>query len=84
MSIKLSEEDRKKIVELVQRAENTPVIALSSQDMMEGKDFASLAWKDVREFMKELGKKYGYESKKMAINGDTGEVTPLEIRKGGS
>ena len=39
----LSEEDRKELVKRYEDMERTPVIGLSVSDMMEGRDFASLA-----------------------------------------
>jgi hypothetical protein len=78
-AIKLSEEDREKLAKLYETAQKTPMIALSSQDMLEGRDFASLAWNDVRNFMNELGKKYGFDPKKVGISAATGGVFPLDI-----
>lgn len=71
----LSEEDRKELVELYKRAQHTPVIGFSCQQMLEGKDLASLSWTDVRNKMAELGKKYGFDPTKMkGIASETGEV----------
>lgn len=42
--------------------------------MIEGRDWPSLAWNDVRRKMDELGKKYGFDPSKMGINAETGEV----------
>jgi len=77
MSIKLSEEDRKKLAKLYETAQTTPMIAMSMQDGLEGRDWATLAWNEVRNFMDELGKKYGYDPKTNMVNKDTGEVIPL-------
>jgi len=74
--IKLSEEDRKELVLLYQEAQRTPMIAMSLQSGIEGRDWASQAWNKVREKMDELGKKYGYDPRKMQINQETGEVFP--------
>src|SRR3990167_8435038 len=63
---KLDESDLKKLIDLHQRATNTPCIKLSSNP--NEKDFATLAWDDVRDFQIELGKKYGYDWQKVAIN----------------
>jgi hypothetical protein len=73
--IVLSKDELTILVKLVHTAERTPVIALSSQEMLDGRDWASLAWKSVRELMDELGKKYGYDPMKMQINAQTGKVT---------
>jgi hypothetical protein len=74
MTIVLSEKDRKEIVKLYRRAQTTPVIGLSVSDMIHGRDFASLAWNNVRKKMTELGEKYGYDPRKHAINYETGEI----------
>lgn len=56
-------------------AQTTPVIALSTKAILEGRDWASMAWDDVRHKMDELGKKYGFDPKLMkGINFKTGEV----------
>jgi hypothetical protein len=81
MTIKLSNEDREKLAKLYKTAETTPVIAFTCQDMAEGRDFASLAWNDVRNFMDELGKKYGFDPKKVAISRATGVVVDREAIK---
>lgn len=73
--IKLSEEDRKELADLYHTAQTTPVIALTCQDMLEGRDWATLAWNDVRKKMDELGKKYGFDPRKMkGIDSKSGEV----------
>ena len=60
--IKLSEEDRKNLVELYEK-------------LINGEDWASRAWDKVRNEMDELGNKYGFDPKKMrGINTETGEV----------
>lgn len=73
--IVLSEEDRKELVKLYEEAKTTPVIGFSVQQMIEGRDFASLAWDRVRRKMDELGRKYGYDPTKVKINKRTGEVS---------
>ena len=51
------------------------MIALSTKAILEGRDWASMAWDDVRHKMDELGKKYGFDPKLMkGINFKTGEV----------
>ena len=74
MTIFLSEEDRKELVELYQTAQTTPVIAFSVANMIEGRDWSSLAWNSVREKMDKLGKKYGFDPRISPINQKTGEV----------
>ena len=69
----LSEEDTKKLLELYNRAQNTPVIAMSLEDGLRGRDFASLAWNELRDFQKELGNKYRYDWNRAAVN-QKGEV----------
>ena len=64
----LSDEEHKKLLELYQRAENTPVMAMSVADGLAGRDFASTAWNEVRNFMDELGKKYGYKAQTAQID----------------
>jgi len=73
--IKLSDEDRKRLVELYRTAQTTPMIALSSKDALEGRDLATSAWNDVRTFMDSLGKKYGFNSVISAIDPETGIVS---------
>jgi len=74
--VTLSEEDRKELVELYHEAQTTPVIGVSVDQMIKGRDMASLAWDRVREKMDELGKKYGYNPKNVQIKQETGEVFP--------
>ena len=74
--LQVTQEECDKLTELYKRAQNTPVIAMSVQDGLEGNDFASLAWKDVEKYMDELGQKYGYDPKKYAINQVTREIVP--------
>ena len=71
--IQITEEEYKRLLELHNRAENTPVIKFNTAD----RDFASLAWDDYRNYMDALGKKYGYDSSKNAINKNR-EVVPYE------
>ena len=76
--MKVTEQERDKLVEIYHRAQNTPVVAMSVKDGLEGNDFASQAWRSVEEYMSELGKKYGYDPKKYAVNPKTCEVIPYE------
>lgn len=43
---------------------------MSVQDGLDGKDWATLAWNEVRDYMDELGKKYGYDPATHAVNKD--------------
>ena len=73
--IQLSEEDRQKLVKMYCDAQRTPVIGFSTLDMIEGRDLASLAWDRLRGEIDALGKKYGFDPKKMkGIHSQTGEV----------
>jgi len=73
--IMLSEKDRKELAELYETAQTTPVIAMTTDDMIHGRDWATQAWNRVREKMVELGKKYGFDPKEMkGISSETGEV----------
>jgi hypothetical protein len=68
--MKISIEESDKLKELHQTASTTPVITLS----MGSPDASSLAWNRVREYMDELGKKYGYNPAEYAIDLETCEV----------
>ena len=75
MSIILTKEELEKILKLNDRANNTPVIALSVADGLAGRDFASLARNDLREYWLELGKKYNFNPENVrGIEKATGEV----------
>lgn len=75
MSIFLSKEELKKLLDLTHEAETTPVIALSLEDGLRGKDWSAQAWDRVRDNWKELGKKYGFEpSQVKGIDSSTREV----------
>jgi len=63
----LEKEEIKKLLELYNMAQNTPVIKMTSDP--NEKDFATLAWDEVREFQIELGKKYHYDWQKVKVNG---------------
>jgi hypothetical protein len=73
--MKLSEEEHQRLTALYKTAQTTPVIKLTSNP--NEKDWATAAWDKVREYMDELGRKYGYDPAKYAINKD-GEVVPHE------
>ena len=70
--VKLSEEDRKNLVDLYTTAETTPVLYLSGRPP----SAADLAWDAVRNFMDELGKKYSFNPAQMkGIDKETGEIS---------
>jgi len=70
----LTKEERKELVKLYHEAMTTPMITMSVQAGIEGRDWATQAWNRVRAKMDELGKKYGYDPKAAEINKKTGEV----------
>lgn len=73
--IVLSEEDRKELAEMYRRAQTTPVIWLPTEYNPNPKDWAQQAWDEVRAKMDDLGKKYGFDPKKIkGISSKTGEV----------
>jgi hypothetical protein len=72
----LSKKETEELAELYHTAQTTPMIAFTTQAMLEGRDWASLAWDRVRKKMEELGEKYGYNPRKVQINNKTGEVFP--------
>ena len=74
VKIKITEEENNKLQELYKTAQTTPVIAPSVQAGLEGRDLATLAWNDVRDYMDALAKKYNYDPTKYAVDPKTGEV----------
>lgn len=70
MTIVITEEEHKRLQDLYNKAQNTPVIAMSVKDGLEGRDFATLAWNEVRNYMDRLGEKYGYDPATHAVNKD--------------
>ena len=68
-TFKLTDEEHKKMIELHDRALNTPVIVLGKT--MTTPDLATTAWNEVRAYMDELGKKYGYDPKTAIISKDS-------------
>ena len=77
-SIKLNRKDRHRLAELYRWAQTTPVIAFNLEAACRGEDQATLAWNNVRKFMDELGKEYGFDPATSSINSNTGEVQDLE------
>lgn len=72
--IVLSDEDREALIKLYHEAQTTPVIYTGPPG---SGSWADNAWDRVRDKMKELGEKYGYDPQKLKINQKTGEVIPL-------
>lgn len=73
MKIKLSKRDYMRMVKLSKRAQNTPIVALTSEAAINGRDFASLAYKSVQDLWKELATKYKFRlSTVKNINHETG------------
>lgn len=62
----LAKDEIKKLLELYDRAKTTPMIKMTADP--NEKDFATLAWDDVRELQIELGKKYHYDWQKVNVN----------------
>jgi hypothetical protein len=65
-TVTLSEADFKELVQRYQHAQTTPVLVFGSL----GQNTADSAWADVRRFMDELGKKYGYNPRTAKISMD--------------
>ena len=72
--MKITAEENRELQDLYHTAQNTPVIAMSVKDGLEGRDWSTQAWNRVREYMDFLGKKYGYDPATHAVNPKTGEV----------
>lgn len=71
----LNKEELDHLKELTREASNTPVIAMSSHDILTGRDWSSMAWDQVRYYWQELGRKYGFDPEEVkGINSTTGEV----------
>ncbi len=66
-TVTLSAEEHAKLVELYERAWATPVLVFGQH----GENTADSAWNDVRRYMDELGRKYGYEPKRARIGMDS-------------
>lgn len=75
MVIKIPKDELQELLTLTEEAQNTPVMAMSVQDGMEGRDFATQAWNKVRAKWDELGKKYGFAPAQVrGIDKNTGEI----------
>jgi hypothetical protein len=72
----LTPEELAKITQLYVKAQTTPMICTSMEEGLAGRDWASMAWADVRSYLNDLGKKYGYNPENMVINAK-GEVLPI-------
>ena len=69
-TITISDEEREELVELYKTAQNTPHMRLGFDMPF----WSTQAWNRVREKMKDLGDKYGYDPEKNMIDPNTGEV----------
>ena len=54
-----TELEQKKLRKLAKEAQNTPMIALSSSDALNGRDFATSAWNRVQEECHKTALKHG-------------------------
>ncbi len=63
----LSLEEHAKLVELYQQARTTPYLVFGQH----GENAADSAWNDVRRYMDELARKYGYDPKTARISMDS-------------
>jgi hypothetical protein len=52
-------EETKEIQDLIQKAQSTPVIALSTRDALSGNDFATRAWRQAKEGVHEMALAHG-------------------------
>lgn len=73
MTIKLNEEDTKEMIDLFHSYEKAPVLSMTGK---EEDSFQYQAQERLHQFQIRMGKKYGYDWSKHAINGD-GEVIPI-------
>ncbi len=74
-TFKLTEEEHKRVVELYNTAQNTPVITMG----LDQKSFSETAWDDVRRYMDELAKRYGYDPATGQISMDSPEFEAEEV-----
>ena len=67
-----------KIKRLAKVASNTPVMAMSSEAALNGRDFATLAWEDVYTAIDRVAIRCGFKKFKQhyGINLETGELIP--------
>lgn len=72
---KATKAEIKQVVRLYNTAQNTPCMALTSAQAVEGRDFATMAWDDVYEKIETLALKHGYpkRKKRYGLNCETGE-----------
>ena len=57
----ISEQDWQHLIKCSQSARSAPVMALSIADGLAGNDFSSIAYRNVYEAWKALGRKYGFD-----------------------
>ena len=75
MAIILEKDELDELMRLNDEARRTPVIAMSVQAGLEGRDFSSQAWDRVRDNWEKLGRKYGFNPEAVkGIDRQTGEV----------
>lgn len=70
----VTDDERIKFAMMVAEAQKTPVMAMSCRDMMEGRDWASLAWDRAMSEGRRLIAKYGFDPETHGINTITGEI----------
>jgi hypothetical protein len=68
--MKIAEEEYKELMRLYKEAQETPVVALSTEELLTRGSWSDQAWNRVREYMDELGRKYSYDAAKFAIGKD--------------
>jgi hypothetical protein len=71
--MKITEQENKHLQDLYKTAKEMPVITFD----LSQKDWATLAWDRVRDYMDELGMKYNYDPATHAIDPKTGEILPM-------
>jgi len=71
----ITEEEHKKLLKLYDEATSTPVMIVG------GVDISAHAWKSVKDYMEELGKKYGYNPQTAKIKRDSLTFEAEEVKK---
>ena len=71
--MKMQDSELKELVDLYQTAQNTPVIAISVRDGIDGNDFASRAYKRFQERWADICFKYKISPDENGFNSETGE-----------
>jgi hypothetical protein len=74
--IVITEEELQELKELTSQAETVPPVFILPEDsLLHNRDLGSYAWDVVRDYWLELGKKYGFDPRKVkGIDSNTGEV----------